>query len=356
MSGLDDTETIKKLDSGNMISSLEVLVSQLKAAWGESKKVQTPSEYKDVQNIVVSGMGGSTLGPHFIRAVFDISLPVQIVNDYVLPSFVNKKTLVVVSSYSGTTEETVSSYEDARKKEAKIIGIASGGTLIEKLKKDGLPFYQFDTKHNPSGQPRMGLGYSIGGILGLLTRLGFVEFSDEQMAGVLDYLGKVGKSFGLEAAQNENQAKKTASALVGKIPIICTGPFLAGNAHTFANQINENAKTFAAYFLLSEMNHHLLEGITKPANLKEKIKFVFLETNLYPEKIKVRIKITKEVLSKAGIGFVSYKLRAEDKVKTAFEALTLSSWVSFYLAVAYEIDPSPIPNVDYFKEQLKKLT
>ena len=355
MSDLDDRESIKKLDSGSMASSLGALADQLRAAWGESKKVQIPLDYGSVQNIVVSGMGGSALGPHFIRSVFDISLPVQIVNGYTLPSFVNEKTLVVVSSYSGTTEETLSSYEDARKKGAKIIGIASGGILIEKLKKDGLPFYQFDTKHNPSGQPRMGLGYSIGGILGLLTRLGFVEFSDEQMAGVLDHLGKAGKSFGLEAVQNENQAKKTALALVGKIPVICTGPFLAGNAHIFANQINENAKTFAAYFLLSEMNHHLLEGITNPDRLREKIKFVFLETDLYPEKIKARIKITKEVLSKAGIGSISYKLKAEDKVEAAFEALTFSSWASFYLAAAYEINPSPIPNVDYFKEQLKKL-
>ncbi|HEX7456652.1 MAG TPA: SIS domain-containing protein [Candidatus Nanoarchaeia archaeon] len=355
MINLDETEKIKNRDSGNMIGSLQALGKQLKVAWDESRKVEVPADYKNVQNIVVSGMGGSALGPHFVRSVFDISLPVQIVNDCVLPSFVGEKTLVVVSSYSGATEETINSLKDAKKKSAKIIGVTSGGTLKENLKQASLPYYQFDTEYNPSGQPRMGLGYSIGGVLGLFSMLGFAKFSDRQMEQALKHLEEIGESFDLETAKNENQAKKTALALVGRIPIITAGPFLAGNAHIFANQINENAKTFADYFLLSEMSHHLLEGIANPADLGEKISFVFLDTLLYEKNIGLRVNITKEILSKADIESISYKIKAENKVDAAFEALVFSSWTSFYLAAANEIDPSPIPNVDYFKEQLKKL-
>ena len=354
MNNLDDVEKIKKLDSSNMIGSLQHFGDQLEIAWKQSRLVEIPQEYKNVQNIVVSGMGGSALGPHFVRSVFEISLPVQIVNDYELPSFVDEKTLVVVLSYSGTTEEIINSLEDAEKKGAKIIGIASGGTLIENCKKMGLPFYQFDTKDNPSGQPRMGLGYSITGFLGFLTKLGFTRFSDQGMENAIEVTKRIGGEFDLTSKIDMNMAKKTASMLIGEIPIITAGPFLAGNAHIFANQLNENAKAFAAYFLLSEMNHHLLEGVTNPDRLGEKIKFVFFETELYPKKIQTHINITKEVLSKAGIDSTSYKLRGEDKIKAAFEALVFSSWTSFYLAVANEIDPSPVPNVDYLKEQLKK--
>jgi glucose/mannose-6-phosphate isomerase len=301
-------------------------------------------------------MGGSTLGPHFIRSVFDVSLPCQIVNDYELPSFVDENTLAVVSSYSGTTEETVSALKDAVAKKAKIIGIASGGTLIDNLRKAGLPFYRFDTKYNPSGQPRMGLGYSIGGILGFLVQLGFTHFSNNDIEKALAVINQTSDLFDVKSNSERNPAKRFAENLVGRIPIIVAGTFLAGNAHIFANQINENAKTFSAYFLLSEMNHHLLEGILNPKSLGEKIKFVFLETPLYSKRIQARIDITKEVLSKAGIEPLSYNIKSGNKAGAAFESLVFSSWTSFYLSIAYGIDPSPIPNVDYFKEQLAKLT
>src|SRR4030042_4544098 len=105
MDNLDDINEIDKLDSGNMIGSLESLGDQLKVSWSEAKKVEIPREYKEVRNIVVSGMGGSALGAHFVRSVFDVSLPLQIVNGYELPSFVGENSLVIVSSYSGETEE-----------------------------------------------------------------------------------------------------------------------------------------------------------------------------------------------------------------------------------------------------------
>jgi len=354
MADLDNLEEIKWLDSNNMIGSLQALGDQLKAAWSESRLVQIPPEYKEVQNIVVVGMGGDTLGPHLIRSVFDVSLPLQILSDYLPPPFVDESTLVIVSSYSGTTEEILSVLEESLERGAKIIGIGSGSKLIKNLKREGLPYYHFDTKYNPCGQPRAGLGYLIGGVLGFLSQLGFVNFSDQNMEKVLVAIGEANKRFGLDCKLEQNQAKKTASDLLGKIPIVVAAQFLAGNAHIFANQINENAKTFSAYFLLPDINHHLLEGIRFPANLGERIKFVFLETNQYSKKIKARVEITKEVLSKVGVESISYSVKSVDRSEAAFEVLALSSWASFYLAIANEIDPTPIPNVEFFKQQLAK--
>ncbi|MCH7541745.1 hypothetical protein IH981_03160 [Patescibacteria group bacterium] len=356
MVNLDDAQQIKKYDSKDMVASIVYLKDQVKSAWEGSRNLEIPDDYKDVKNIVLAGMGGSALGPHIIRSVYDIPVPFQIVNEYTLPSFVNENSLVIISSYSGTTEEVVSALADAINKKAKIIGIASGGTLIDDLKKDSLPYYKFDTKFNPSQNPRLGLGLSIAGILGMLSNLGLVEVEDERIEKIVSTIDELNKTFGQEAKTADNPAKQAAEQMREKIFTIVAGPYLAGNAHTFANQINESAKVFGAYFILSELNHHLLEGISKPDFLKTSVKFFNFESDLYEEKIKIRMKLSNELLDKSGISHTSYKIKATEKDLAAFEALTFSSWASFYMAIGYEVDPSLIPNVDYFKQQLKKNT
>lgn len=354
MINLDDPRQIKKYDSKDMAGSIGYLKDQVQLAWNESKAIEIPENYKNIKNICLAGMGGSALGAHIIRSVYDISVPFQIVNDYTLPTFVNENTLVIASSYSGTTEEVLSALKDAKSKNAKIVGIASGGTLIEELKKDNLPFYQFDTKYNPSGNPRLGLGFSIAGILGMLSSLGLVEVSAERIKRIVSKIEEVNKKFSLETKTSQNPAKKAAKEMTGKIFTIVAGPYLAGNAHTFANQTNESAKVFGNYFILSELNHHLLEGISNPPSLKETVKVFNLESDLYSEKIKIRMKLSNDLLDKNGIARASYKIQSQEKDLAAFEVLAFSSWTSYYMAIAYGVDPSIIPNVENFKDQLKK--
>lgn len=354
MTDLDEITQIKKIDGKDMAGSIEFLSQQVKSAWWRSKALKLPDEYRQVKNIVLAGMGGSVLGAHIIRSVYDIPAPFQIVNEYTLPRFVNEETLVIVSSYSGTTEETISALQDAMRKKAKIVGIASGGTLIENLKKAGLPYHQFDTKYNPSDNPRLGLGFSIAGILGMLSNLGLVQVADDQINKITARIDELNKSFGLESKLPDNPAKQKAQEMLGKIFVIVAGPFLAGNAHTFANQINESAKVFGGYFILSELDHHLLEGITYPDTLKNIVKFFNLESDLYEEKIKIRMQIGNELLKKAGIPYTSYKVEAAKKDLAAFEALSFSSWTSYYMAISYGVNPSLIPNVQYFKDELAK--
>ena len=354
MVDLDDLNLIKKFDTKNMVGSILFLKDQVKSAWQASKNLEIPSSYKSVKNICLAGMGGSALGPHIIRSVYDTGVPFQIAHEYSLPSFVNEESLVIVSSYSGNTEETIAALGDAVKKKAKIIGIASGGVLIEELRRNSLPYYQIDTKYNPSQNPRMGLGFSIAGILGMLAKLGFVEGSDERIDRIIKTINESNNIFGTDSKTIDNEAKNTALELMEKIVIILAGPFLAGNAHTFTNQINESAKALGTYFLLPEMNHHLLEGTSYPVSLRNSVKFFTFDSDLYEEKIKIRMELSKELLSKKNIRSFSYKIKAREKDLAAFEALTFSLWVSFYMAIAYEENPGLIPNVDYFKEQLAK--
>ena len=352
MTSLDSVDEVKKLDSNNVAGSIQAFGDQLRVSWDGVKSVEIPPDYKNVKNMVVSGMGGSALGAHFVRRVYDLPLPLQIVNNYTLPKFVNSDTLLIVSSYSGNTEETLSAFNDGKQKGAKIFGISTGGKLVEELKNAHLSFYQFDPKFNPSGQPRMGLGYSIGALLGFFTKLGLLNIQDGDIEKILNSIKRT--QFGLEVPKEKNQAKTVAAALHGKIPVIFAAEFLVGNAHIFANQINENAKSFATYFKMPEANHHLLEGVSFPAGLKEVVKFVFLETGNYDSKIQKRFAVTKDLLYKKGLEYVTYKLSGAERQTDAFEAIVFSSWVSFYLAVLYETNPGPIPNVDFFKDQLSK--
>ena len=354
MVDLDDLGQIKKYDSKDMAGSIVFLKDQVRSAWKESKKLTLPDDYTVVKNIVLAGMGGSALGAHIIRSVYDIPVPFQIVNDYTLPPFVNEGTLVIVSSYSGETEETISALQDAKAKKAKIVGIASGGVLIGDLKKSGLPYSQFDTKYNPSGNPRLGVGLSIGAILAILSNLNLVKVTDEMVSDIEKRIDEWNKVFGPNSKIPDNEAKNAALHLMERIFVVLAGPFLAGNAHTFANQINESAKAFGTYFLLSEMNHHLLEGISQPPALKDKVKFFTFDSDLYEKKIKIRMDLSKELLDKNKIRHASYEVKSTRKDLAAFEALVFSSWTSLYMAIVYEVDPSFIPNVDYFKDQLAK--
>ncbi len=351
---LDNPQELKKLDSGNVIGSIESLPKQIEAAWNESKNIKLPDSFKDIKNIVVSGMGGSALGPHIIRSLFRPKIPFQIVNDYQLPSFVSQDTLVILSSYSGNTEETVTTGEEAARKTKKIIAISSGGKLIDLAKRENFPFYQFTTTYNPSNQPRMGLGYSIIGLLGILNSAGIVRLEDSKVQKIASLVGEESDRLNISNETENNPAKSIASSLSGFIPILVASGFLTGNVHVFANQINENAKCFSAYFLLPELNHHLIEGFTKPDKAKDILKFLFLDSDLYHPRIKRRSEVTKQILEKQKYEFISHKFASSDEISQVFEALSFSSWTSFYLAASYEIGPSPIPWVDFLKSELAK--
>lgn len=337
------SQKIKKLDKAKLLFSIELLTEQCTSAWREVQKIKIPANYRDVENIVISGMGGSALGGHLIQTLFSDKLkkPLEVVRGYTLPAYVGPKTLVILSSYSGNTEETLSAAADAKKRKAKIMGLAAGGKLKKFLEDNKYPAYIFETTHNPSNQPRMGLGYSIFGQIGLLKKCGVLNADNKEIKNTLATL-----------KNKDNYAESFAAKLKNKIPVIVASEFLVGNAHIMANQINENSKTFATYFELPELNHHLMEGLKNPATNKKNLLFILLNSNLYLPRNQKRYKILKNVLAKNKIRFVEYSTKSKTKFLQSFETLIFGSYLSFYLAMDYNLDPSPVPWVDFFKKQL----
>jgi len=349
---LDNLAEIKRLDKKNMLGSLESLAGQVKDISAAVKKIKTAAS--GIDNIVVLGMGGSGLGAHIVRSVFgkEIKAPLSVVHGYRCPGFVCQRSLVIAASYSGNTEEVLSAFAEAKKKKAKLAVIAAGGALAALAKKEKVPAVIFTTKNNPCGSPRMGLGYAIFGLAFLLAKFGLMKFGDKEAAAAVAIISRAQKRFGPSVAMKKNPAKRIALKVANQSVWFIGAEHLSGNAHVAANQMNENAKRFAGYFLIPELNHHLLEGMLNPAGNKKNLCFIFLESKLFDQRNQKRFSVTKSVLSQNKIVCESVILTEKTKFGQALEAIIFSGYASFYSAVASGIDPTPIPFVDYFKKAM----
>ncbi len=353
---LDNIEAIKKLDSRNMLGSLERLARQIEETLACARGIKAPAAYARVENIIVCGMGGSALGAHIIKSLYQdvLKIPLEIINGYHLPAYVNRRTLVLLSSYSGTTEEVIGAAQEARQRKAPIAVIASGGALAEFAGKNKVPALIYTSKNNPCGSPRMGLGYSIFGQMVLLAKIGLLRLSDEDVKKAIGAVEKYNFLFGAAALEKDNCSKQLARKLGERSAWYVGAEHLSGSAHAAANQMNENAKRFAGYFLIPELNHHLMEGMLWPKSNPRELFFVLLESALYDERVRQRFAVTKKILAKNKIKHLSYVCQGRSRLEQVWEVLVLLSYASFYVAMLEGIDPTAIPFVDYFKEELKK--
>lgn len=347
MIDLTNLEEIKKLDPKNVFGSTEMFVNQCEQIWTDVKNITYPQEYNHIKNIVICGMGGSSYGGRIIQNLFKetLTIPVYINDDYSLPAYVGSSSLVLLSSYSGTTEEVLSAGKKALAKKAKVTWISSSNSLAKLLNIDNLPGVIFDPRYNPSGKPRLGTGYSVLGAIAILNQIGLVQIEDKVIQQAIDELRR-------EKEKIRTQAIEFAKRIFENIPIIFAAEFLKGNAYVLRNQINETAKSFSAFGELPDLNHYLMEGLKNPRD--RKLVSLFLDSELYSGKIKKRIELTKQVVQKNNIDALSYKASGKSKLAQCLEFLAFGGYLSLYLALLYGQDPSLIPWVDYFKEQLNK--
>lgn len=354
---LDDLKQIKKLDKGLMAESLRLLPAQVDDAYKQLGNINIPSAYRKINRVVVNGMGGSNLGARIITSVFkeESKLPILIEPGYSVPGFVDEKTLYIISSYSGNTEEPLSTYAEAKRRGAKIAAITAHGVdnKLEKLmKKDKIPGIVFTTERNPSLQPRMGLGYGIFFILGVMVNAGAIAFKSESICQIVSSLEVNNSKFDLEKPLLKNPAKKMAMDIFGREAVLIGGNFLEGSLHALRNQICENSKNFAQYLVFPDMNHYSLEGLINPKDNKTNLAFVFFDSNFYSTRAKKRFELTKELVKNKRIKALEFKIGGQTKLMQALELLQFGSWVTFYLAMLNNVNPALIPSVDWFKERL----
>lgn len=335
-----------------VLTSIEKLSEQLSDSFDQFKKVKLPKNYKNINNLIVCGMGGSALGADLIKGLLTayLKVPLLINNQYQLPALANKDSLIILSSYSGNTEETISCLKEAVARQLKVFVISSGGQLAKIVKQKKLPNFIFNPIHNPSAQPRLGTGYGIGIFWQLLKKLNLLKKVNNQEKIFIQEVKKSNQRYNIY--KRNNLAQKFSKKIYEKMPFIVASEFLAGNAHLIANQLNESAKVFANFFVLPELNHHLLEGLTQPAALKKHYCFIFLISHLYNQRNQKRYQITKEILKKQKIAFLEFKPGGRDIFQQSAETLVFGSYFSFYLACLYQVNPLKIPWVDFFKKAL----
>ncbi len=332
----------------DVLDTINFFPDQLLEAWEKVNKINIPENYQNFKHVLVCGMGGSALGARVVKSLAFNNLPVsiEVVAGYSLPLYAQQNSLVIASSYSGNTEETISCLEEALAKNFPIFVVAAGGELVKIAQKNNLPVYVLNPKFNPSNQPRFAVGYSIGAIIAILANIGVLDLGESKVYEVVDFLR-------IKQTVLKTEAEKIANSIKGKVPILIASEHLVGSAHVFKNQINESAKTFSVLFDIPELNHHLMEGLKNPAEAVSKLAFIFFESHLYHERIQKRYTLTKDVVEKNNIQTITYRMTGESTLEQVFELIQFGSYSQMYLSAAYGEDPISIPWVDYFKQRLE---
>lgn len=361
MKNIDDTkELLENLGGEKVVDSVRGMAKQVSTSLEETIALRFPSQYNNIHNIVYCGMGGSRFPGLILYYLYkqQFRVPFEVCDDYLLPGSVGKNTLVVLSSYSGTTEEVLRCAKDAKEKSAYITGFCGGGPLGEWLKAEGYPHYVFDETHNPSGQPRMGFGYALGSFLGILLNLSLLQ--DEPVGKLLnqirqevDAVPATARMFDVDVPQKHNPAKQLAQEIQNRYPYYIVAEHLTGVGNCMQNQTNETAKNISSFRVLPELNHHLMEGLQYPQAHRDIAVFITFFSSLYSAKMQKRVDVTEDVVRKNKIRVVRYALRSATKLGQVFEMLLLSSFVTMYLAAIYGTNPEEVPYVDYFKAQLR---
>ena len=348
MSKLDDIKAIEKYDKSGMLKMLESFPQQCR----EAEKIGAGFSFEDsfktrYENIVCTGLGGSAIGADIVRSYVadEIKVPLIVNRNYTLPSFVNENTLVIASSYSGNTEETLSAYKDAKAKKAKIMTITSGGELQKMAGNDSNPCLLI-----PKGlPPRCALGYSSLTLLILLSKIGLIGDKSKDIDDAISVLES------LKGDKVGQISKGIANEIYLKYPIIYGGQDHIDSVVTrWRGQLAENSKTLASSHIFPEMNHNEIVGWEHPAKiLKDFVVIVLRDKGDHP-RVSRRIEVTEEILKRAKIKVINVESTGKSLLARIFSLIYIGDFVSYYLAILNKIDPTPVDRVTYLKEQLAK--
>lgn len=301
------------------------------------------SEGKNIHNILITGLGGSGIGGTIISELVQdsCSVPIIINKDYFIPAFVNENTLVIVSSYSGNTEETLSAMQAAISKKAQIVCITSGGKVLELAKQ-----HQFDFIEIPGGNPpRSTIGLGLTQMIKILVAKGF---ADKKLFSDLD------KAIVLLEKENEaikSESKKIAEKLVNKFPMLYSLGTCEGTVVRFRQQINENSKMLCSHHTLPEMNHNELVGWTVK---NDNLVVVTFHTSFDYARTKKRYEVCRPIFEKYSSGVIDITAKGESKLEQFLYLINIGDWISCYIADIRGIDPVEVNVINLLKDSLAK--
>jgi len=347
---IESVERIRSADPDDMLGRIKDLPKQVRDAWAIASKATIPPAYGDVRSITVAGMGGSAIGGDLAAALLadELKVPMSVHRDYGLPAYVGRDSLVIASSYSGNTEETLSSFEEARKRGAKVLVLTTGGKIAELARASSFPVVTFSYK----AQPRAALGYSLGLVLGVLAKLGFARDLSDDIDAALSDLARLEER--VHEGARTNDAKKLALELQGRIIFAYGAGVMGVMARRVKGQWNENAKNWSAFDVMSELNHNAVVGFEHPPIAKEALTVLLLRSDRDNPRHKLRFEVTRELLDRARIPHKTLQFAGRNILSEVLQMVLFTDYVSFYVALLNGADPSPVKSIDYLKDRLAK--
>lgn len=350
MSVLDDLAAYRRIDPQGMLDRIRDLPRQCRAAWQEAQTLELPDDYWDIDKVVILGMGGSAIAGDLLRSLVALESPVPVFShrDYDLPLLVDGRTLLIASSYSGNTEEVLSSFERGLGTGAKKVVITGGGRLLTTARANGVPAFVFHYE----AEPRAALGYGIMPLLAIAQKVGIVadksEDVDDAIAAMIDLATRIDETVPLA----DNPAKQLAQRLHQRLPVVYAAGILAQVARRWKGQLNETSKMWCFYEELPEANHNALVGYGLPKEIAAKALVVFLRAPSLHPRILLRYDLTRTALEEAGVESTTVDAEGKSPLAQMMSAVLFGDWVSLYLAILNGVAPAPTPPIATLKERL----
>jgi glucose/mannose-6-phosphate isomerase len=348
---LDAPAVVARIDREDMLGKVRGLPRQLAGARQAASTIALSERHRDVDLVVVLGMGGSAVGAELVAAAAGerLRVPLLVARDYELPPGIGPRTLVVASSHSGETIETVTAAAAARQMGLPMVVIATGGTLARQAEADGTPLLRYEQP----GQPRAALGWSAGLLQELLAAAGLLEDPDP-LGPVVAVLDEVLERLGPGVETEANPAKQLAWSILGRQPVVYGAGTMAPVARRWKTQFNENAKSWASYEPMPEANHNAIEGSLNPRELADAPFVIEVRDPTESEAIAARYRVVEELLGERATNRATVWAEGPSALARVLSAVLWGDLVSVYLAILYQTDPTPVTLLAMLKERLAR--
>ena len=310
-------------------------------AIGEAASFSAPA--KEIRNVVVIGLGGSAFGGEIVKNYTgsEMKVPYEIVRDYTVPAYISEHTLLIASSYSGNTEESLAMLEAALPANPKVVCITSGGKLKAIAEENG-----FDHVLLPGGYPpRSAAAFSITQQLYALHGYGLIGDFRANLQEAVDLV---------EGFEDNENARFIAQQLHNKLPVLYSAPNFESVAIRWRQQIEENSKHIAFHHVIPEMNHNELVGWKNPSGILEDSVVVVFRSDLVHPRTSIRMDICRDIFGDHSDTVVEVSPEGEGLLGQLFYFMHLGDWVSLYLAELNEEEPTPVEVIDFLKGELAK--
>ena len=346
---LDDIGKIRKIDKSNMLAFCIDAAAHYQEAAKIAERISL--QYPTPENIIVAGMGGSAIGGELLKdwAQNKVQVPIEVCRAYALPAYANEKSLVLMASYSGETEETLSAFLDAVKRRCIVFCVSSGGSLLEFAEKLGVPYLRV-----PSGfPPRAALPYLFVPLLKALEKAEVVSGVSGELSEAIALLARVSGENASEKPVKTNFSKMLAAGVKGTVPVVYGFGILRSVAQRFKQQFNENSKVPSKWDFFSELNHNEIVGWERAGELAKCFSTIFIRDKAESDAIRSRIETTKALLPS---GSKMFEVWSQGKCALAriLSTVCVGDFTSVYLAVLRDVDPTPVENINLLKEHMKQ--